>query len=431
MKKSFFQRVFLLITIVGLTSFTGWATDGYFSTGYGTINKGLAGAGIAYYQGSLINGNPAGVVHLGTKYHFGVDLFNPIRHFTTSPPTVTPPNGFGLPESSVESGKEYFIIPSLGANWMVTDNSSVSIALFGNGGMNTTFPGNGFYDTSAEYTGVDLAQLFANLTYSVILHENHSVGVTATFGYQYFETDGLATFGMFSQDNTKLSGNGKSNSMGYGVKVGYLGKLSETFSIGASYQSKVYMSEFEEYAGLFAEDGDFDIPSSWTVGFSWDLTDEFTFMGDYKQINYSGVKAVSNPFTIDPILGVPATLFGEANGPGFGWEDMSIIKAGLAYSGIKSWVFRGGYSHGTSPIPESDVLLNILAPAVITNQVSVGFSKDLAKRRRGRYRPSGKEIHVAFNYALENTLSGVNTFDPAQQIEIGMSQLELEIGFSF
>ena len=26
------------------------------------------------------------------------------------------------------------------------------------------------------------------------------------------------------------------------------------------------MSEFDEYAGLFAEQGDFDIPSNWVIG---------------------------------------------------------------------------------------------------------------------------------------------------------------------
>lgn len=431
MKTNFVRELLLFMAITGFTNLTANANDGYFSTGYGAINKGFAGAGIAYYQGSLINGNPAGVVHLGTKYHLGLNLLHPRRKFTTSVPTVTFPDGLGLQKGTFESGSMYAVIPSLGANWMITDNSSFSIALFGNGRMNTTFPPDGFYDASSEFTGLDLAQLFSNLTYSLILSEDHSIGVTATLAYQYFEADGLAAFAVFSESPDKISGNGRSNSLGYGLKVGYLGKLTELLSIGLSYQSRVFMNEFKEYAGLFAENGDFDIPSSWTVGFSLDLTDEFTFMADYKQINYDEVKSISNPFTIDPELGTPATKLGQANGPGFGWENMSIMKVGMAYSGVRSWIFRGGYSYGTNPIPESEVLLNILSPAVITNQVSVGFSKDLTKRRRGRYKPSGKEIHFAFNYALENTIKGINTMDTGQTIEIGMNLLELEMGFSF
>ena len=176
MKTNVVRELQLFMAITGFTNLTANANDGYFSTGYGAINKGFAGAGIAYYQGSLINGNPAGVVHLGTKYHLGLNLLHPRRKFTTSVPTVTFPDGLGLQKGTFESGSMY---------------------------------------------------------------------------------------------------------------------------------------------------------------------------------------------------------------------------------------------------------------AVITNQVSVGFSKDLTKRRRGRYKPSGKEIHFAFNYALENTIKGINTMDTGQTIEIGMNLLELEMGFSF
>ncbi len=434
MKKSFFQRILLLMAIIGFTNASVLATDGYFSTGYGTINKSLAGAGIAYYQASLINGNPAGVVHLGKKYHIGVALFNPNRSFLITGEPSGAAGPLSLSSGGLESDSKYFVIPSFGANWMITDNSSFSIALFGNGGMNTDYPINGFFDPTPGETGVDLAQLFSNLTYSIKISDGHSLGITATLGYQYFEANGLDAFGTygFSNDPENLSGNGASNSFGYGVKVGYLGKITETLSIGATYQSKVYMTEFEEYAGLFAEQGDFDIPSSWTVGLSWDVNDEFTVMADYKRINYTDVKSVSNPM-LGP-EGLAGFRLGLASGPGFGWQDINIVKAGFAYSGFDTWIFRAGGSFGDNPIGEDDVLFNILAPGVITTQVSAGFSKDLEKRRRGRrYRSKsdGKQVHFAVNYAIENTVEGSNQLDPSQTIEIGMNQIELEIGFSF
>jgi len=42
--------------------------------------------------------------------------------------------------------------------------------------------------------------------------------------------------------------------------------------------SFTYISEFERYAGLFAEQGDFDIPDSFNVGLSWDVNN-FGFRG--------------------------------------------------------------------------------------------------------------------------------------------------------
>lgn len=50
-----------------------------------------------------------------------------------------------------------------------------------------------------------------------------------------------------------------------GQPVGYLARFSKHFSIGASYQSSIFMSKLEKYAGLFAGHGGFDIPSNWTA----------------------------------------------------------------------------------------------------------------------------------------------------------------------
>jgi len=40
-------------------------------------------------------------------------------------------------------------------------------------------------------------------------------------------------------------------------------------SVGAAYATKMSMDEFGDYRGLFAEAGDFDIPSNFTVGAAW------------------------------------------------------------------------------------------------------------------------------------------------------------------
>ena len=42
-----------------------------------------------------------------------------------------------------------------------------------------------------------------------------------------------------------------------------------TISIGAAYAPKMNMSRFKEYAGLFADNGDFDIPAHYALGMSF------------------------------------------------------------------------------------------------------------------------------------------------------------------
>ncbi|WP_319502741.1 outer membrane protein transport protein [uncultured Draconibacterium sp.] len=440
----------LLVLMAGLfISSQTFATDGYFSVGYGTVNKGLAGAGIAFYQGSLINGNPAGNVFLGTEYQLGLNFFNPNRQYTVTGAPSGMPGTFGLMPGTVESDSKLFLMPSAGANWMLGENSSISAALFGNGGMNTDYPTQTFGDQSVTTTGVNLAQIFGNVSYSVKLGERHSIGVTGVLAYQYFEAKGLSTFGEygFSADPTALSGNGTDSGFGYGFKIGYMGHLTDNFAIGAMYQSKVFMSEFDDYAGLFAEQGDFDIPSSWTVGFSWEVIQDLTVMGDVKSIMYSDVKSIANPMNLNELM--PAfpnpdgtytpnpnhVPLGSDDGSGFGWEDVMVYKVGVNYAGVDTWQFRAGFSIGDNPIPSSEVMFNILAPGVIEKQLALGLSKEVGK--------SGNQLHVAINYAMNGSTKGYNPMDfdpteamqgnmvPNQMIELEMNQFELELGFSF
>lgn len=424
--KNLMWKKLLLAGTFGLAVLAGHATDGYFGVGYGTINKGLAGAGIAYYQGSLINGNPAGAVFLGKKYQFGLNFFNPNRQFTVVGNPSGTQGSFPLTPGTVESDSKLFLMPALGANWMLGEQSSLSVAIFGNGGMNTDYPTQVFYDPTSETTGVNLAQMFGDVTYSLKIAEGHSLGLTGVFAYQYFEAKGLTAFGGFSSDASKLSNNGKANSTGFGYKVGYLGTIVKGLHIGAMYQSKVAMSELDEYAGLFAEQGDFDIPASWTAGLSWDVTDAVTVMADVKQIYYSDVKSIANPMMpnmYNAMMGNSAYLLGADNGAGFGWQDITVLKFGVSCSALDKWTFRAGYSWGENPVPESEVMFNILAPGVITNQVALGFTRDLGEK--------GKQLHMAINYALNNDVTGPNPMDPVQNIKLEMNQLEIEFGFSF
>jgi long-chain fatty acid transport protein len=116
--------------------------------------------------------------------------------------------------------------------------------------------------------GVDLSQLFIVPAITVKANENHAIGVGIDIAWQRFEATGLEFFAteMMSSDSTNVINNDYASSFGFGVRVGWLGRLHPMLSLGATYQSRTFMGEFDEYAGLFAEQGDFDIPSSFTGG---------------------------------------------------------------------------------------------------------------------------------------------------------------------
>ncbi len=253
------------------------ATNGYFANGYGVKSKGMAGAGVAMPLDAMdATINPANMVNVGSRIDAGLSWFSPRRSYTTSVPNPQlPPQAFQLVPGTYDSDNENFFIPNFGWNHMIDDVSSVGITLAGNGGMNTEysnvpapFPGGPTGTYYGGTAGVDLMQLATMVTYARKVTEQVSLGITGIYAFARFKATGLGAFGAqgFSNDPANLTNNGYDTAGGFGIKVGITGDINDMFSLGASYQSKIDMDSFDKYKGLFAEEGDFDIPSTWSLG---------------------------------------------------------------------------------------------------------------------------------------------------------------------
>jgi long-chain fatty acid transport protein len=118
----------------------------------------------------------------------------------------------------------------------------------------------------------------------------------------------------------------------------------------------------------------------------------------------------------------PENCLGGSNGAGFGWEDMTTFKLGLEWTHSERNTYRFGYSYGEQPIPESEVLFNILAPGIMEQHFTFGMT------RKGS---NGGAWNFSLMYAPSNSVKGVSPFDPTQEIEIEMSQFELEVSYLF
>jgi long-chain fatty acid transport protein len=411
---------------------TASATNGYFSHGYSVKNKALAGAGTALPLDSLAaSTNPAGMAFVGKRVDVGITLFNPNREYTVTGDPTPPPPGceltgtcpFGLTPGTEKSGSRWFVIPSFGVNWMMDSNNALGLSVFGNGGMNTDYDTGTFnYVNPAlpQETGVDLMQLFIAPTYARKITPKHALGISPILAYQAFEAKGLDIFGMmgFSSNADKLTDNGHDSSYGYGARIGYLGEILPNLYIGASYQTEIKMSRFKKYEGLFAEEGDFDIPQNWSVGLAYSPVTELTFAFDVQKIYYSDIKSINNPL----LPNLQTSLLGNDNGAGFGWEDMTVYKIGVQWLSSPEWTWRAGYSIGDQPIPSSEVLFNIIAPGVIEQHITAGFTKTMG---------SNQELSVTLMHALSNDERGKNPLDPAQTIELKMNQWEISAGYSW
>jgi long-chain fatty acid transport protein len=387
-----FTRVFAFMALAGLAG-SAFATNGMFSHGYGMKSKGMAGASTASHDDAFFGANnPAAAAFAGNRLDLGVDLFSPIRETSNS-------NIFGSGSAAtVESDAEYFLIPEFGYNYMLSDSIALGVTVYGQGGMNTDYAALGgvFGSTNSlggqGALGVDLMQLIVAPTAAFKVAPNHSIGVSPLLGYQKFAATGLQGFAGISSDPAAVTNKGNDDAFGYGLRIGYLGKFG-ALSFGAAYSTKVDFDEFSKYKGLFAEQGDLDLPENYNLGVAWQVTSELKLAADYQRINYSGVNAIGNP-SANPFP------LGSDNGAGFGWADMDIWKLGAEYKLNQQMTLRAGYSYGESPIDGDDpaeATFNVIAPGVIEHHLTLGMTYTTA---------SGDEMTVAYMHGFENDVSG-------------------------
>ncbi len=189
------------------------------------------------------------------------------------------------------------------------------------------------------------------------------------------------------------------------------------------------MSEFDDYADLFAEAGDFDIPSSIKAGLSFLASDSLRVNLDIEHTAFGEVDSVGNPMMY--LVGCPSVPLGGTNlenclggaaGGGFGWDDMTTYKVGFEWQQSARNTWRFGYSYGEQPIQPDDVLFNILAPGVMEQHITFGLT---------RRNDNGSAWSFSFMYAPENSVSGPSMFDPSQTIELSMDQFEFELAYRF
>ena len=390
------------------------ATNGYFLQGYGTDSKAQAGVGVALPLDSLtVATNPAGLTAVADALTFGVEIFRPRRDATLV-------QG-GHAEEFDGNDTKTFYLPEIGTSRHINDRLAWGVALYGNGGLDTSYRSNPYARFGAQGpAGVDLQQAFLSPALALKLNEANSLGIALNVAYQRFEAKGIGIFSGFSEQPDNVSNRAHDDSTGVGVRLGWLGQLNEYVSFGATWQSKTHMGRFEKYSGLFADGGAFDIPESYGLGIAVRPTKQLTIGVDWQRILYSDVPAVGD--SVDVLFeGVP---LGAAGGPGFGWKNISVFKLGGSYALTDSVTLRAGVSKSQQPVPASQTFLNILAPGVIETHLTAGASWNFSQRNK---------ISVAWLHAFKNTVNGSGSIPPqfgGGEADISLQEDSLAISFS-
>jgi len=391
------------------------ATNGYLTHGVGTQSKGIAGSGVADPQEvAIVASNPAGIAFVGERLELGLAMFSPVRDYETSSSLYEGQGGtFTIGPNSIGSENELFFIPYVAKSWKRDEQNTIALSFYARGGMNTEWRGgdatfdpdgpgpapvttyDGTYGGSLfgeDHTtaGVDLMQGFLNTAYAWNNAERTvSVGAAAIIGIQRFRAVGVSAFAPYTKTfaesgGTVLPANLSNNGYDWGYGIGGIA--------------------FRPNAGL-------------------------TFTAGLQQIYYEGIPSVSNP--IQSIFACPTagqggtdleSCLGGKHGAGFGWEDMTVYSLGAAWKYGEDWTFRVGASTTDQPIPEDQMTFNILAPGVMEEHYTIGFTKKL---------DSGHDFSMSFMYAPSVKVSGPQNFDPSQTVTFEMDQWDLEFSYAW
>jgi long-chain fatty acid transport protein len=401
------------------------ATDGYLQEGVSPADQATGGAGVAEGRDALTLGNnPAGLMDVGQQFNLDLTLFAPSRGYDAT-------GTFFVAPGAHDSSYGLFGIPAMAYSRPIDADSSWGFALYGAGGMDTDYKVSSNPNCGGApgvfcggKAGVNLLQAFLTVGYA---HRfgSLSIGVAPILAIQQFSAEGLGFFAGagFSAQPADMTNNGGSYSVGGGVRAGAEWRATNALRLGLSATTPIWASDFTKYSGLFAGGGNFDIPATISAGLAYDVAPTITLLADYKHIFYSDIASVAN----SSLLWLTGVKFGAPSGSGFGWHDVDVVSLGVEWRATKDLTLRAGYSHNTDPITSADVMLNILAPGVITDHISAGATYTLNKNN---------SIDFAAVYAPEQSVSGMEYLpglgaNTGSNIKIHLSEFQATLGWTY
>ena len=376
MRRSILNFSFLLFATAAL------AQAGHIMQGVGAVNMSMGGASTAQpldISGAL-QWNPAAISTFDDKilkFDIGLffsspELFSTVPEFDSS---GQPTGNFF--SGNTEDDRGISPMPALAMVWGKEDSKhTFGASAFGISGFGVTFPESttnpinmpqsmgGFGRIESDYM-----LLQVGFTWAYELSDKFSIGVEPTFNYAALElipnpTANPTAAGYPSTDTGRATG--------FGAQFGLFFDSGTGFKAGASYKTTQKFSKFEfenTYLDNSTSNNEFqmDYPAILSLGLGYSLGD-LDLALDYRMVDYENTDGFSE-------TGWTPT----ASVSGFGWENISIISAGIQYKGIDKLPLRLGYTYSSNPIPEEVAFFNIPATAIIKNAFQLGFSYEVSE----------------------------------------------------
>ena len=421
-RAAFYLAPGLIAVMLAVNAPAANAAEGYMQNAVGAREKALAGAGVANSTDATAAAlNPAGLTNVGNQVATSVSFFNLRGGFSS-----VGAGGFTA-DGAHTSDRDWLTIPNIAANWRVNWGlaDAVALTVYGNGGVMSHY-GDMASPTCAALggsgafcrgpMGVSMNQTFFSLAFAKQVAPGLSVGVAPILARQTMKVDGLTIFTAASSDPVNFTNRGTDDAWGGGARMGVEWKLAPGVKFGLAGNTRVYMQPFEQYRGLFAEQGRIDAPATVQAGLAVDVRPNLTMMVDYKHIWYSSIAALGNTSTTTGVV-----LFGADNGPGFGLRDLDIYKIAMEWRANQLLTLRAGYSYNTAPFKSTDADLTVMHLGLVQHHITGGAKLAVSDKL---------DLELSAMYAPKASLSGPELMNPVpgRTMTTDASQFEVTVG---
>jgi long-chain fatty acid transport protein len=374
MKTSFLKLFVLLLSSVM------YSQTGHIMQGVGAVNMSMGGAstGQPLDISGALQWNPAAISTFNStiiKLDIGLffsspELFSTVPEFDSS----------GMPTGNFFSGstkddRGLSPMPALAMVWGKEDSKhTFGASVFGISGFGVTFPESttnpinmpqsmgGFGHIESDYMLLQIG-----FTWAYELSDKFSIGVEPTFNYSALE---LAPNPTASPTAAGYPRADKASATGYGAQFGLFYDSGTGLKAGASYKTTQKFDKFKldnTYLDGSTSTNEFqmDYPAILSFGLGYSKGD-FDLALDYRMVDYENTEGFSK------------TGWTSTNSvAGFGWENISIISAGIQFKGVNKLPLRLGYTYSSNPINNDVAFFNIPATAIIKNAFQLGLSYEV------------------------------------------------------
>ncbi len=398
------KNFFLTITSLLFSTFL-FAQAGHIMQGVGAVNMSMGGASTA--QPLDINGallwNPATISAFDSKkLSVSAGLFFSSPELSSSLPAGALGPGAPSVSGTTLDDRGISILPAIAMVWGKEDSKhTFGFSAFGISGFGVTFPEEANNPLSPTFNPTinsnpvnypqqamgfghvesDYMLLQVGLTYSYQLTDKFSIGFQPNINYAALE---LAPNPLSSPDFPPPFGTGKgyptsnkASAIGFGGQVGVFYDSGEVLKLGASYKSQQYFGEFD-FSNTYLDGSEapnvqftMNYPAIYSVGMGLSF-DKLDIAVDLRYVDYENTDGFAESgwqiAESGPMAGYPT---GAVNG--FGWQNITILSAGLQYQLLEKMPIRFGYTYSSDPIPDELTFFSIPATAVINNAAQFGF----------------------------------------------------------